>query len=176
MALCSRYPDAQRPAVRAGRLRWTVQLQPTAMSVPYTVRIDYLPGRCPRVVVLDPPLEVPENGSLPHVYPGNELCLYYEDEFDSRADLLADTIVPWTSEWLYFYELWLTTREWHGGGIHPEANTGSARRPRTNTTQTARAPALRTGGNHEVAVQRTDLEGQGCLVAEVCRRGVQQPG
>ncbi|MGH8092034.1 MAG: hypothetical protein ACREIF_00990 [Chthoniobacterales bacterium] len=30
---------------------------------------------------------------------------------------LADTIVPWTSRWLYFYEIWLATGEWMGGGI-----------------------------------------------------------
>lgn len=34
--------------------------------------------------------------------------------------LLADTIIPWTVEWLYFYELWLATGEWLGGGEHPD--------------------------------------------------------
>jgi hypothetical protein len=33
--------------------------------------------------------------------------------------LLAYTVVPWTSEWLVFYELWLITGEWLGGGTHP---------------------------------------------------------
>jgi len=120
MALCTRYPGAQRPAVRADRLRWTVQLQPTPMSLTYTVRIEYAAGCSPQVVVLDPQLEVPADGSLPHVYPGGELCLYYGDEFDGHVDLLAHTIVPWTSEWLYFYEAWVTTGEWHGGGFHPD--------------------------------------------------------
>jgi hypothetical protein len=30
--------------------------------------------------------------------------------------LLADSIVPWASEWLFFYEFWLVTGEWDGGG------------------------------------------------------------
>jgi hypothetical protein len=32
---------------------------------------------------------------------------------------IAETIIPWTSEWLYFYELWVFTGEWHGGGHAP---------------------------------------------------------
>ena len=103
-----------------------MRLQPSALSVIYTVQVDYVVGRRPRVVILDPPLKVPEGRNLPHVFPGNELCLYY-DEFDGHVDLLADTIVPWISEWLYFYEAWLTTEEWHGGGIHPDADGGSDR-------------------------------------------------
>lgn len=33
--------------------------------------------------------------------------------------LLVETIVPWTSEWLYFYEIWLVTGEWYAGVIYP---------------------------------------------------------
>jgi hypothetical protein len=32
---------------------------------------------------------------------------------------LADTVVPWTSEWLFFYEVWHATGLWLGGGTHP---------------------------------------------------------
>jgi hypothetical protein len=35
--------------------------------------------------------------------------------------LLAYTVVPWISEWLLYYELWLFTGEWTGGG-HPYAS------------------------------------------------------
>ena len=31
---------------------------------------------------------------------------------------LANTIVPWVADWLYYYEVWLFTGEWEGGGIH----------------------------------------------------------
>lgn len=33
--------------------------------------------------------------------------------------LIADTYIPWAIEWLYYYEIWLVTGEWCGGGIHP---------------------------------------------------------
>ena len=37
---------------------------------------------------------------------------------------IADTIIPWTSEWLFFYELWLATGgEWLGEGEHPPPRT-----------------------------------------------------
>lgn len=32
---------------------------------------------------------------------------------------LNATIIPWTSEWLFNYEVWLATGEWRGGGMHP---------------------------------------------------------
>jgi hypothetical protein len=59
----------------------------------------------------------PDARSLPHVYPGHELCLYYGNEW--RHDmLLASTIVPWAAGWLIHYELWLVTGRWAGGGVH----------------------------------------------------------
>ena len=112
----------------ANRLRWKVLLQPTPLSATYTVRVDYVNGRHPKITVVDPPLAAPEGMRLPHVFAPDSLCLYYDDEFDGRTDLLADTVLPWVSEWLYFYEQWQTTGEWHGGGIHPEPTTGRRRR------------------------------------------------
>jgi hypothetical protein len=61
------------------------------------------------------------------VFPSDDLCLYY-DEFDGGQHLIADTVVPWISEWLFHYELWLSTGSWHGGGVHP--GQGSTRRGR----------------------------------------------
>ena len=39
-----------------------------------------------------------------------EIC-----EFIKRR---KNTIVPWIADWLYYYEVWLFTGEWEGGGIH----------------------------------------------------------
>jgi transposase InsO family protein len=33
---------------------------------------------------------------------------------------LDQTIVPWTSLWLFYFEDWLSEGEWRGGGEHPE--------------------------------------------------------
>lgn len=117
-ALRDRYPEAPAPRIRHGRLTWQVQLQPTPLSNTYTVKINFDGIGRPCVVVTDPPLQDPRGEGLPHVFPGDKLCLY-RDELDVRRDLLAVKMVPWISEWLYYYEIWATTGEWLGGGVHP---------------------------------------------------------
>ncbi len=43
--------------------------------------------------------------------------------------LVAYTIVPWLMEWLVYYEVWLITGQWEGGGIpHGPAEPGGERR------------------------------------------------
>jgi hypothetical protein len=41
--------------------------------------------------------------------------------------LLAITVVPWISEWLIYYELWLVTGRWLGGGHTVNRRLGGAR-------------------------------------------------
>lgn len=127
--LRTRYPDA-RAQWKRGILSWTGSIQPGPLCHTYTVRITWDGHRRrPVVRILQPRLNAPEGGSLPHIFPGNELCLHYPDEWSPEL-AIADTIIPWTSEWLYFYELWAATGEWQGGGHDPttaklsEAATG----------------------------------------------------
>ncbi|TDE25144.1 hypothetical protein [Actinomadura sp. 6K520] len=102
--------------VRKGRLDCILPIQPSPASQTYMVRLRYQHGRHPQVTVSDPELTLhPDAQTLPHVYPGDQLCLYYPGEW--RHDmLLATTILPWTAEWLMHYELWLITGRWTGGG------------------------------------------------------------
>jgi hypothetical protein len=82
----------------------------------------------PSVWVIDPPLKIRcDSKRLPHTFhnpdrPPNQawLCLFFLGDDDwTPADYVADKIVPWAAEWLTFYEGWLVTGEWHGGGLHP---------------------------------------------------------
>ncbi|WP_199796699.1 hypothetical protein [Pseudonocardia dioxanivorans] len=92
-------------------------LQPTPSSLTYTAHVTVPFDRHPDVEIIDPELELyPGSTQLPHTYPGNKLCLYYQGEWDSSR-LVARTVLPWASEWLLHYELWLATGTWHGGGI-----------------------------------------------------------
>ena len=81
----------------------------------------------PLVMVFNPLLhgrnEMPDE-AIPHVY-GNPwdpllpwLCLFHPptDRFDPRRHRAADTVIPWTIEWLACYEGWLATGKWVGGG------------------------------------------------------------
>ena len=114
-ALLLPMPSA-RGSIRRGELTCWLQLQPTPASVTYTVRLAYRPGHAPSATVVQPALELhPEADSLPHVYGGDRLCLYYPGEWKHHM-LLANTVIPWISEWLAHYELWLVTGAWTGGG------------------------------------------------------------
>jgi hypothetical protein len=68
--------------------------------------------------VLEPRLRETDGPRLPHVFPGDRLCLHFSGEW--RADQsIATTIMPWISEWLFHYEIWKVTGKWHGGGHDP---------------------------------------------------------
>ena len=49
------------------------------------------------------------------------LCLYHPKKFEcNRGTNISQTLIPWTCEWLFYYELWLGNGVWYGGGEHPE--------------------------------------------------------
>jgi hypothetical protein len=97
----------------------TATLQPTELSSVYTVQVRYQHGDRPTTRVLAPVLRLrPAAAGLPHVYTGDELCLYVPGEWDPSMSI-GHTILPWASEWLFHYEMWLATGKWTGGGRHP---------------------------------------------------------
>jgi hypothetical protein len=60
---------------------------------------------------------------LPHVYAQKppRLCLYFPSSGEWAAEMRIDqTIVPWTILWLFYFEEWLDSNEWKGGGVHPK--------------------------------------------------------
>lgn|SRR5208282_624593 len=104
---------------RGRRTSWVGRIQPTALGQVYTLKIVLGEGRHPRVIVIEPPLQPRDDGEpIPHVYPGDELCLHLPGEWQPRM-LLSDTVIPWASVWLSNYETWRATGEWCGGGEHP---------------------------------------------------------
>lgn len=65
-----------------------------------------------------------EGRPLPHVYrhdeAGTKLCLWLPRKNEWLPQMpLGETYIPWTSEWLNYFEEWLLTDEWAGGGEHP---------------------------------------------------------
>lgn len=116
-ALHASFPDA-RVKLSPRRLVWRGTITPTALSRTYTVSIDYSPPRYPTIRVLAPTLHDRPRESIPHLFSDGSLCLHLDDEWSSTM-LLVRTIVPWTSEWLFNYEIWLATGTWNGGGEWP---------------------------------------------------------
>ena len=100
---------------------WIGDLQPTKWSNKYKIKIRYKIKQSPKVTVISPTLLLAKGTKrLPHVYSENELCLFYPKKKEwTSSHFIADTIIPWTSLWLFYYEDWLYTGQWRGGGKHP---------------------------------------------------------
>lgn len=115
---------------------WRGTLKPLMQSynvsmryrVPLVVERLNLLAMQPRVRVLNPSLRRRARdleGELPHVYylPDGDvvLCLFDPDTDEwTPEDLLVDTTVPYTIDWLACYEGWRASGRWTGGGRHPQ--------------------------------------------------------
>lgn len=118
--LLKAFPDSYTKRNKNKSLIWIGQLQPTPLSRIYTILVNLVDNNVETFVVEPNKLKLYEGEeSLPHVYstPKQKLCLFFPDGTEwNNGKKLVDTIIPWASEWLYFYEIWLVTGEWLGGG------------------------------------------------------------
>lgn len=105
--------------------RFDFKARPTPLSREYSIRISMKKDKSPDVYVLEPDLSTLAEGRLiPHLYGQKEyrLCLYLPRKREwNPGKSVAATIVPWTFLWLYYFEEWLFSNEWKGGGEHPPA-------------------------------------------------------
>jgi hypothetical protein len=98
-----------------GTVTITGQLQPRFTSPLFSVKIVYKLKDIPKVWVVSPQLHP---GAV-HLYADKHLCLYWPKEWTWTSDQsIADTIIPWTGSWLFYYELWLDTGKWLGPSSH----------------------------------------------------------
>jgi hypothetical protein len=106
-----------------GQLSWQYEVQPTLLSRAYTIQISYRIGGAPQVMVKKPDLvELARPRRIPHVYQQDPtiLCLHLPSQREWTPRLRLDQyIVPWTAVWLFFFEEWLESDHWKGGGKHP---------------------------------------------------------
>lgn len=129
---------------RSGReLVYRLKISPSPVSRLYACELHVKPG-CgfPEMIVVSPNLQaLAGTRPLPHIYPykgqGTKLCLWvprYEEWTHSMK--LIETYVPWTAEWLLYFEHWLVTDEWLGGGEHPTTGDRLARQRKQRTKST----------------------------------------
>lgn len=102
-----------RCSLKRNEIIWTGTFRPFALSKQYTVQIQSEIGRRPKVRVLAPSIISAPNRN--HTFDDGSLCLHLNEEWSSRF-FIADVLVPWLVEWLFFYETWLVTDKWYGGG------------------------------------------------------------
>lgn len=121
-------PGAQTRLLGGRELIYTFNASPSEFGRIYRCRLRLtLDARMPEVFVLTPDLKsLAATEKIPHVYPHTgpetKLCLWWPKRREWMPQLgLTDTIIPWTVQWLWYFEDWLFTGEWEGGGApHPE--------------------------------------------------------
>lgn len=121
------FTNGKVATVHDQHLTWTQTISPSPLGGLYKVKLVYHLNQSPKIFVVDPkPLPLAKGAKkLPHCYDQKEqrLCLYYPDGKEwNKTMLLSATVIPWTYEWLYHYEIWLGTGEWTGGGVHTQNN------------------------------------------------------
>ena len=127
VALQRAFPESHA-SVRRNKLVWKASIQPTGLSDTYQTELTHSFEMCPKVFVLAPELVLFEDQPIPHRYLDGSLCLFLPRRAEwNQTMLISETTVPWACEWLFHYELWLATGEWHGGGVHPGDNKKAER-------------------------------------------------
>ena len=116
IALRQFYPgSAIRLSTRG--LAWHGAVVPSPTSRSYRLGLIARDERTrPDVYVTAPQLQPDCSGRLPHVWDDGSLCLCARGEWRPN-DLYVDTVIPWASEWLFFYEIWKATAIWMGDEV-----------------------------------------------------------
>jgi hypothetical protein len=100
---------------KGAELMCSGEIMPSDFCDTYRILIRYPKGKVPRVNIVRPKIEP---SAKIHMYPNGALCLYDHRAAPWNANYnLHETIIPWTAEWLVFYELYKTHNVWLG----PEA-------------------------------------------------------
>ena len=122
-ALRSDWPEGSTVLGKHG-LTWTGPLQPAPLSRRYVVQLTYpSPNHEPQVHMLGPSLKKLAPGRrIEHLYcqATERLCLYTPKHREWLPhQRLSQTLLPWAELWLLYFEDWVVSDEWKGGGTHP---------------------------------------------------------
>lgn len=164
--LSRQYPTGTVSTSRT-ELIWLGSLTPTEFSRTYEVVVAHqIGGPLPLVYTSKPRLELVNGFRLPHVYPLNTLCLYYGTREWNSSMLIANTLVPWTAEWLAHYEVWLATDgDWLGGGVHDHGPGNASPEKAEDDARRREDHVQRKTARLERALQMA--YGQGCNLEEL---------
>lgn len=99
-----------------GKLLVRYELKDSDWKGTYLIGVTYQPFKEPKAFVLKP--EIEPSLSI-HMYQNRSLCLYHRTDFKIYDKIsVARQIIPWTIEWVHFYELWLINGNiWKGKEI-----------------------------------------------------------
>lgn len=109
--------------LNAAGLTWEYRVRPTTLSREYLVRLTLERGGSPKAFILEPDIELlAGDRRLPHVYRDPlRLCLHLPKAHEWVGSMRLDqSFVPWVATWLFYFEEWLVSNDWKGGGEHPD--------------------------------------------------------
>lgn len=123
LQLFRKFDAAGNGTVRRNMLTWNTAVRPSPMSRAYGIMITYVFPNTPDIFVTSPSLkDLSGERTIPHLYDQDQLrlCLYYPGSGEYCGEKpMAPQLLPWTATWLYYFEEWLMSDEWKGGGVHP---------------------------------------------------------
>lgn len=119
---------------KCNKLTAYVPIRKESGSAKYVIKIViYKTGKF-QAFIVKPKIKKCKGQNPPHIYKSNSkwnaikqeydelcLCLYLPDsgEYNTK-DKLIENIISWAIKWTEFYEIWLLTGKWYGGGVHPK--------------------------------------------------------
>lgn len=157
----------------------------TPISQKYRIWIRYVPNifldevtlkySYVSVKVLDPLIAPDPRGTgepTPHVYRYRQpidrpaLCAWDPgDEPFNPTRFIADDIIPAVIRWLVFYEDWLDTGVWRGGGKHPDPDAASA----AISGSSSSTPQEPTSASSRSAYQLSEVMGSATSILAIGR-------
>ncbi|ABA81690.1 hypothetical protein GQF56_21215 [Rhodobacter sphaeroides] len=134
----AKWPEFRPGVIGSTSISWMGPLRGFQMD--YTVLVRWSVGQTPKAIVVSPQLR-PRVGTafidIPHLILDVEnpedspLCLFDPEAGEWNDTLsVADTILPWASEWLHNYELWHLDGVWRGPNAPGPISIGDALRLR----------------------------------------------
>lgn len=111
--LIEQHYDFLKCRIENNVLKCTGWLQPAGCKDAYKILVEYVVGKEPKTTILYP--DIQPSTSI-HMYRDHSLCLHYPPDmkWTEQTKIYAYTI-PWISEWLIHYELYLTNgNKWVG--------------------------------------------------------------
>lgn len=125
-------------------LLYRFHLAPSEFGRTYECELRMRPGAiAPEMYVLKPDLiALAGEAKIPHFYPGKgpgiHLCLWRPKKREWSPQMrLSETYLAWTAQWLWYFEDWLATGTWNGGGEHlaPSKRRWGTRARKANTNE-----------------------------------------
>lgn len=144
------WPNTTQEFRRGTELRFYFTMAPSAMSRSYRCMLKVHRKHAPEMLVLEPDLKVlAREKPIPHIYSnaskGTKLCLWLPGNGEWHHNMPFDeTLFPWTAEWLNYFEEWLTTGVWAGGGAHPNSGLKEQGPTRRGQVRIKDAPSTKT--------------------------------